>query len=178
MEDIASASPAPVQGTDPCSSARPCSSSGPIQRGGFIQIRVSGTPKEMGEQHGEQLRGEIRDLRDALHHHVLYGQPRLVGWGVRRAVRTVARIIEPNIPRRYRIEMAALARAADVPYRDILLLNCFDDVLANLRLLGTLMARLGCSAFALTPERTQGDELICGRNLDYFVESAAGEDAW
>jgi hypothetical protein len=74
--------------------------------------------------------------------------------------------------------MAGIAHAANVPYPDILLINCFDDVLANLRLLGALFGRLGCSTFALLPDRTDGEELICGRNLDYFVESAVGDDPW
>jgi hypothetical protein len=83
-----------------------------------------------------------------------------------------------QIPKRYRLELNGIARAADVKYGDLLLISCFDDVLANLRLLGTLFGRLGCSAFAVTAERTASGELVCGRNLDYFVASAAGEDVW
>ena len=57
-----------------------------------------------------------------------------------------------------------------------------DDVLANLYRLGELFGRLGCSAFAVSSDR-DGDgaddaSLICGRNLDYFVPSAVGEDVW
>jgi hypothetical protein len=132
----------------------------------------------MGLQHGELLRDEIRDLIDAIYHHVLYGQPGIIGWGMRRAVRTVAGTMATQMPQRYRRELAGIARAADVPYRDLLLIGCFDDVLANLRLLGALFGRLGCSVFAVTAERSASKELVCGRNLDYFVMSAAGEDAW
>jgi hypothetical protein len=148
-----------------------------IQRDGFVQIRVAGTPFEMGLQHGELLRHEIRSLLDAVYHHVLYGQPGIIGWGMRRAVRTVTAMLETQIPTRYRTEMEGIARGADLSYHDVLLISCFDDVLANLRLLGALFGRLGCSAFALTPERTGGD-LLAGRNLDYFVPSAAGDDVW
>jgi hypothetical protein len=149
-----------------------------IQRDGFLQIRVAGTPEEMGLQHGELLRDEIRDLIDAIYYHVLYGQPGIVGRGVRTAVRTVAAALATRIPGRYRRELTGIARAADVPYQDVLLISCFDDVLANLRLLEGLAARLGCSVFAVTAERTASSELVCGRNLDYFVMSAKGEDAW
>ncbi len=151
---------------------------GPIRRDGFLQIRVAGGPYEMGLQHGEQLRDEIRGLLDATYHHVLNGQPGVVGWGSRGLVRTTTRFMEPFIPKRYRQEIAGVARGADVPYADILLLSCFDDVLANLRLLGEVFGRLGCSTFALLPERTDEGELICGRNLDYFVQSARGDDVW
>ena len=147
------------------------------QRDGFVEIRISGSPYDMGFQHGELLRDEIRDLLDAVYHHVLYGQPGIIGWGMRRAVRTVTAMLERQIPARYRAEMVGISRGADLDYRDVLLISCFDDVLANLRLLGALFGRLGCSAFALTPQHT-GSELLCGRNLDYFVPSAAGDDVW
>jgi hypothetical protein len=141
-------------------------------------IRVAGPPHQMGLQHGEQLRDEIRGIIDAIHHHVLYGQPGALGWWVRQAVRATAGMLATRMPRRYREEVLGVARAADVRHRDVLLINCFDDVLANLRLLGALFGRLGCSAFAVTPDRTASGELVCGRNLDYFVMSAAGDDAW
>ena len=51
-------------------------------RDGFLQIRVAGSPREMGLQQGELLRHEIRDLVEQVHHHVLYGQPGLIGWGI------------------------------------------------------------------------------------------------
>lgn len=147
-------------------------------RDGFRQITVSGGPFEMGLQHGELLQDEIRSLLDAVYHHVLYGQPGIVGWGLRRGTRTVTRLMEPYIPRRYRTEMAGVARAADVSYRDVLLLNCFDDVLANLRILAAMFGRLGCSAFAANASPDAPGELVSGRNLDYFVNSAAGDDVW
>ncbi len=132
----------------------------------------------MGLQHGELLRHEIHDLIDAIHHHVLRGQPGAGGWATRRAVRSVAGMMATQVPDRYRRELSGIAQAADVSYRDLLLISCFDDVLANLRLLGAMFGRLGCSAFALTADRTANGELVCGRNLDYFVSSAQGDDPW
>jgi len=148
------------------------------RRDGFVQIHVAGGSYEMGLQHGEMLRDEIRSLLDAVHHHVLYGQPGVVGWGMRRGARSVARLMEPFIPRRHRLEMAGVAMAAGVDYRDILLVNCFDDVLANLRIIAAAFGRLGCSAFAANARPDADDELVAGRNLDYFVTSAAGDDLW
>src|SRR5438094_799397 len=145
---------------------------------GFAQITVTGPPYEMGVQHGEQLRDEIRSLIDAVYHHVLYGQPGIVGWGLRRGARTMTRTMEPFIPSRYRDEMVGVARAAGVSYRDVLLVNCFDDVLANLRIIAALFGRLGCSAFAANASSGAETDLIPGRKLDYFVNSAAGEADW
>lgn len=148
------------------------------KRDGVVQIHVAGTSEEMGAQHGELLRVEVRDLISALHHHVLDGQRSLFGWAVRNALPAVARLMEARIPARYLREMKSLARAADVAYRDILLLNCLDDVFANLWVPGSLLARLACSAFALWGARSATGELLAGRNLDYFIFSAAGDDPW
>lgn len=149
-----------------------------LARDGFLQIRISGTPYEMGLQHGELLRLEIRDLLDAVRHHILYGQPGVIGWGIRRAARAVTALMATHIPPHHRREIAGVARAADVSYRDLLLVSCLDDVLANLRLLGALFGRLGCSGFAVTADRTKFGQLVCGRNLDYFVASAVTDDPW
>lgn len=170
----------PAPSASPPFAAPPLGGTGPARwpRDGFLQVRVQGTPEEMGAQHGELLRDEIRDLLDALYHHILYGQKGLFGLGLRVGARGAARLMETRVPGRYRREMGALAAAAGVPYRDILLLNCVDDVLANLYQLGALFGRLGCCAFAIMGERTPTGELLCGRNLDYFIPSAAGEDPW
>jgi hypothetical protein len=146
--------------------------------GGFTHIRVGGSPYDMGLQHGEQVRDEIRQLLQAIDHHVLHGQPGITGWAVRQAVHAIVRVMETQIPPRYRREIAGVARAADVSYGDLLMLSCFDDVLANLRSLAAMVGRLGCSAYALMGERTAGGDLLCGRNLDYFVASATGDDVW
>ncbi|MBI4212759.1 MAG: hypothetical protein HY534_00450 [Chloroflexi bacterium] len=147
-------------------------------RSGFLQGRIAGTPEQLGAQHGELFREEIRDILVALKHHVLYGQKGFDGLALRTGVRTTARLMERRIPQRYRREMSALARAAGVPYSDVLLINCIDDVFANLYQLGELFGRLGCSAFAISDAQADGGRLICGRNLDYFIQSAVGEDVW
>ncbi len=145
---------------------------------GFKYLRVGGTPEQMGEQQGETLRDEIRGMLDALNHHVLHGQPGIYGVGLRAAASALEGMMRRNVGQPYQREMRALARAANVPAREIFLLNCIDDVLANLFQLGELFGRLGCSVFAASPPQTENSDLICGRNLDYFVPSAAGEDTW
>ena len=147
-------------------------------RDGFLHIRVAGDPYEMGLQHGELLREEIRGLVDAVYRHVLYGQPGAVGWGIRRGARVIARLMAIRVPSDHREELRGISHAAGVSYRDLLLVNCFDDVLANLRTLAMRLGRFGCSAFARNAAPAAKDELWCGRNLDYFVPSAAGDEVW
>ena len=103
--------------------------------------------------------------------------------------------MHPNIPRELREEMRGVADGAQVPYRDILLINCFDDVLHALIQLNPLLAPLlhhrfvkpvlgwlgapptplpapagfACSSFVLTGEASALGTPIHGRNLDYMV---------
>src|SRR4029079_13411036 len=102
--------------------------------------------------------------------------------------------MHPNVPRELREEMRGVADGARVPYRDILLLNCFDDVLHALIQLNPLLAPVlhhrfvkpvlgflgapptprptpgfACSAFVLTGERSPTGRPIHGRNLDYLI---------
>ncbi|HEY3115556.1 MAG TPA: C45 family peptidase [Chloroflexota bacterium] len=147
-------------------------------RDGFPHIAVAGTPEEIGAQHGELLRSEIQDMLAALSHHVLNGKGGMLGQLVRPAILALARLMEPRIDARYKREMAALARAADASYSDVLLLNCLDDILANLRLPGEIFARWACSGFGTWSDASPTGDLLCGRNLDYYVWSADGEDPW
>jgi hypothetical protein len=89
-----------------------------------------------------------------------------------------ARLMETMAPHHHQAEMRGIAHAAGVPYRDVLLVNCFDDVLANLRTLAMRFGRFGCSAFATNATPTATGEVWAGRNLDYFVPSAVGDDVW
>ena len=50
--------------------------------------------------------------------------------------------MHPNIPRELREEMRGVADGAQVPYRDVLLINCFDDVLHALIQLNPVLAPL------------------------------------
>jgi hypothetical protein len=88
--------------------------------------------------------------------------------------------------------MRGVADGAQVPYRDVLLINCFDDVLHALIQLNPVLAPIlhhrfvkpvlgwigapptpapgfACSAFALTGAASATGAPIHGRNLDYLV---------
>ena len=102
--------------------------------------------------------------------------------------------MHPNVPRELREEMRGVADGAHVPYRDILLLNCFDDVLHALIQLNPVLAPVlqhrfvrpvlgwlgspptpapmpgfACSSFVLTGARSATGSPIHGRNLDYMI---------
>jgi hypothetical protein len=102
--------------------------------------------------------------------------------------------MHPNIPRELREEMRGVADGARIPYRDVLLLNCFDDVLHSLIQLNPVLAPImhhrfvkpvlgwlgspptpsptpgfACSAFTLTGPASATGAPIHGRNLDYLI---------
>jgi hypothetical protein len=100
--------------------------------------------------------------------------------------------MHPNIPGELRAEMRGVADGARVPYRDVLLINCFDDVLHALIQLNPVLAPImhhrfvkpvlgwlgapptpapgfACSAFALTGRASATGAPIHGRNLDYLI---------
>src|SRR5688572_4212809 len=95
-----SSQPRPVALLSATGGVAPTPAGSQVQRDGFVQIRVAGNPRDMGLQHGEQLRDEIRGIIDAIHHHVLYGQPGVLGWWVRQAVRSLAGMMGTRMPRR------------------------------------------------------------------------------
>lgn len=83
----------------------------------------------------------------------------------------------------WRLEIASLARAAHVDQGLLLFLNCFDDVVNQVRLLDRAFGGTGCSAFALLPVRdghagSRSDRLLLhGRNLDYYFPNGYLADA-
>jgi len=97
------------------------------QRDGLRILHLSGTPYEMGYQHGvllrEQVRARIRDhvwgglIREGRVSHLLLLRH--------------AREVGSRIPSEYREEMAGLADGAMVSYSEVLLLNTHGDLIAQ-----------------------------------------------
>jgi isopenicillin-N N-acyltransferase like protein len=116
---------------------------------GLAVLHLEGTPEEMGEQHGALLREPVQALvRDYL--------PGILR-GAREEALAKARLLEKSIPERLRREMAALAKAAEVPYDDILL--------------GTVVVELfglnQCSGAAASGPATADGRTVAGRNLEW-----------
>lgn len=125
---------------------------------------LSGTPEEMGRQHGTLLKKEIRRVVDR----ILYG----VGVGssfekgrwffgeVEEAVRRTGPFIDP----RHMAEMDAIAAAAGLDSEEVHLANFFPEL-------------FHCSGFALMGKATADGKLYHGRILDYLRGVGLEENA-
>ncbi len=116
---------------------------------GLAVLHLEGTPEEMGDQHGTLLGEAVRALvRDYL--------PGILR-GDRVEALAKARLLEKSIPERLRREMAALAKAAKVPYDDILLGSVVVE----------LFGLNQCSGAAASGPATAGGRTVVGRNLEW-----------
>ena len=138
---------------------------------GFVLARLRGEPYELGLQHGVTLRGEIWSLWRACGRVILNARGPRYGWALRQALIGVARLMERYIPPALRQEMRGVADGSGLAYGNVLLLNCFDDLMNNLRIFDRLAGRLACSAFAAVGARAGDGTVVAGRNLDYWFRS-------
>jgi hypothetical protein len=124
-------------------------------RDGTRVLFLSGTPEEMGAQHGVLLKEDAQRLVS----HILYGVG--VGssfakgeWFFGTIERCQARI-QPFVDARYLREMDALASAAGLHPQEARLGNFFPEL-------------FHCSGFALTGAATRDGRIYHGRVLDYM----------
>ncbi len=114
-------------------------------------LRLSGTPREMGFQHGAALKPQIRFLYHEYYEAVvkrLVGEADLTAW---------ARETEPFIPDAYREEMKGLAEGSGLPYEQVLLVNTMVDRFQT----------IACSTVVASGAATKDGEVYFGRNLDF-----------
>jgi hypothetical protein len=159
---------------------------------GLLVVELAGDPYERGRQHGAALGERIRHLRSRLIDDIVFGKGPAMGAAFLTVLYGILMRMHPNIPRELRDEMRGVADGARVAYRDILLINCFDDVLHALIQLNPMLAPIlhhrfvkpvlgwlgapptpapgfACSAFALTGPASATGSPIHGRNLDYLI---------
>jgi len=139
---------------------------------GVRLLDLEGGPFDLGLQHGRALGEEIHQFKGILEEQILYARGRLVGRAFRLLVVAIARQMERYLPPSSREELRGLVRGAHLSWDDGLLFNCFDDIVNNLRPLGAAVARFACSAYAVGPPLVAEDEVLCGRNLDYYFLAA------
>jgi|GEM_PF-451329 len=123
-------------------------------------IKLEGSPYEIGYQHGELLADEVEDLIVLMYEEALEFEEetlprRLLG---KLYMRRAALSFFDQIPERFRQELQGVADGADLPLYDILLINVYDE-LFNL---------VGCTNLAVWGESSYNNELLMGRNLDYY----------
>ena len=152
--------PAPADPTH--ESARPAAAAdepagdGRLSRiNGYSVLHLSGTPEQMGEQHGRLLKPVIKKVIEAaIRREMAYSldsYKRLIAG---------ARVMEKHLPDAFRRELKALAAAADVPYDEVAALQLFGDVSRS--------SSIYCSTYAVFGKATATGECFAGRNMDYW----------
>jgi Acyl-coenzyme A:6-aminopenicillanic acid acyl-transferase len=115
-------------------------------------VRLSGTPEQIGRQHGEQLSAEIRTvIREYVAGDVENGR-------LRREMLARVRVMKPSLPDWYRRELAACARAAKVD----------EDVLLYAQCEGDIKGLGGCTTYVAYGGATADGSMEIGRNFDYW----------
>lgn len=127
--------------------------------GEYSVLHVSGTPYEMGYQHGLLLKDRVRSN---MHNILTLKANETVKMGPltikpRAAIELILEIQRPHVPARYFEEMAGLAAGADLPLDDIIVANFIPEL-------------FHCSGFAVMNSATQDGRLYHGRVLDYATD--------
>jgi len=132
---------------------------------GYTVVSVEGTPEEMGTAYGTLLKPLIqREMKDVITDDVLDDGER--GEEILRASRLMARFQ----PKEFLAELRAMAKAAEVPYDELVLLQYFGDVQ---RAMPVRRRDMFCTSFAILPPLTKGRACLVGRNFDYFYSGVA-----
>jgi len=135
-----------------------------------LRVRVTGTPREVGEAHGRAAKGLIAE------NVALYARRFREEWGLSRdavleRARRYDRVIR-DVDEDYAESMEGLAAASGADLRDIVALNVrYEIAYSAYSEKGRGEAvRLpsGCTAVALLPERTRNGHLIMAQNWDWM----------
>ncbi|MEE8104644.1 MAG: C45 family peptidase [Planctomycetota bacterium] len=118
---------------------------------GLPVLHLSGSPREMGRQHGAILGDRIR--------HLLRVYIRGFAFTVvsEKNCREWARVAESHIAEHHLEEIRGLAEGADISYDDALLINTVVDLLQS----------VFCSTVTASGDAAKNGEPIFGRNLDF-----------
>lgn len=142
------------------------------RRGKVLEVRLAGTPEEIGHQHGRLLYPEMAHnegtLYDQFRHHVPVAPLR---WLIMDISRLQFRGVDEGMSPARRREIAAQARAFSpdpfesfLPtyHRFIFLQSLYDIALSFER-----SPLLGCTSFALTDGAFEGGHAVLARNFDF-----------
>ncbi|MHB9006172.1 MAG: C45 family autoproteolytic acyltransferase/hydrolase, partial [Limisphaerales bacterium] len=116
---------------------------------------LSGTPEEMGHQHGLLVGRQVRDLVEKILYGIGVGSSFEKGRWFMGEIENCQSRIEPFIDLRHLREMDALALAAKLEPEEIRLANFFPEL-------------FHCSGFAVFGKATTDGHLYHGRILDYL----------
>jgi len=119
---------------------------------GMPLLRLKGSPREMGVQHGRLLRSQVRFLVKEFYEAFAL---KLVG---EKGIREWTEQVRPHIPKHYIEEIEGIAEGADIDFETLLHVNCIVDRLQMVL----------CSTVVAAGEATEGDTVYFGRNLDFI----------
>jgi hypothetical protein len=121
-------------------------------------IELSGSPWDLGRQHGQKLARGIRVMRRGLLCYFLKAGLVVGAWAIIGSLLLLARRFWPAIPKPFQEEMQGVAAGAQVGLSLILLINVLDDLANNVP---------RCSGLAAGGRYTANGSYLAGRNLDY-----------
>ncbi len=141
-------------------------------RGKILEVRLVGTPEEIGHQHGRLLYPEMAanegTLYAQLEHYVPFPPAR---WLISDISRLQFRRVDQGMPDERRREIAAQAAAfAPDPYAGFLPTYhrfVFLQSLYDIALSFEHSPLLGCTSFALTDGAAAGGHVVLARNFDF-----------
>ena len=127
---------------------------------GLRVVHLSGTPYEMGRQHGEVLREDVREsVATILGYFRRYLKiPLIRHWAVSWWLGRAWRQAKPFVPQAYLEELRGLSDGSGVPLRELYQLHAIPD------------RTYSCSSFAAWGPNTADGRLIHSRNLDWQIE--------
>lgn len=124
---------------------------------GYLKVlELEGSPYEIGYHHGVLLRNEIKEILD-LAEEILYEEDLYQKFKAQIFARRTMKSLFEYVPEDYKLEMAGIAKGAEISLEEVFLINAFDEIY-NL---------YGCTNAAAWGEATVDGGIIHGRNLDY-----------
>jgi hypothetical protein len=141
-------------------------------RGKILEIRLAGTPEQIGHQHGSLAYPAMREnegtLYGQLEHYVPFPPAR---WLLADIARVQFRRVDQGMPEARRREIAAQAKAfSPDPYEGFLPTYhrfVFLQSLYDIALSFEHSPLLGCTSFALTDGASAGGHALLARNFDF-----------
>lgn len=135
------------------------------RRGPHVVLHVSGSPEEMGRQHGTLLRKTIRHMLERYIHDHVVGSREAADPELGRLLAAI-RVMRPTLPPGFLREIEACSEAAGVDADVLLLAQCEGDVR---QAAARGPPREACSSYVAFGPATVRGRLEAGRNFDYWV---------
>lgn len=118
---------------------------------------LTGTPAEMGRQHGRLLATDARRVVDSTLYVVGFAYSVAKQKWFLNDIRDAWKRLEPHCDKEYLEELDGIAEGASISKEELRLANVFPEL-------------FHCSGFAIAKEATVGGKLFHGRILDYMTQ--------